>query len=63
MFCDVFSQDTMLLFITASFETTAASIQAFLLNMCRFPEIQEKAHAHIREVLGEGTLSCNGILL
>ena len=47
----------MLAFVIASFETTSASLLAFLMNMCRFPEIQEKAYCHIREVLGKGAFT------
>lgn len=51
------SKDTivnnMLAFIIAAFDTTCSHMKALLLNLCRNQWVQDKAHAHIREVLGE----------
>ena len=48
----------MLLFIFAAFDTTYSSMIGVILNMCRFPDVQEKVHEKIREVLGPGAFKC-----
>lgn len=38
--------------LLGSFDTTAASLQSFVLLMCQHPDIVAKGSAHVKEVLG-----------
>ena len=46
----------MIGFMFAAVDTTASAMLAFVLNMCRYPEIQDRAFEHIKSVLGEGAI-------
>jgi hypothetical protein len=48
--------------LIGSFDTTAASILQFLLQMCRHPGIALKAHDEIPSILGDSTGTGTGNL-
>lgn len=53
-------KNNMLNAVIAATETTGGALTSILLNLCRSPDVQEVAHAHVREVLGADSDEFNG---